>query len=100
MQRAVFGVLLAVLIFNHARASEAAAITLEPATQPVTLGDQVTLSLWIRGVGDLVGPSVGAFDVDITFDAALFSVGSFLFGSPIDGDKLDLFGLGSVTSSV
>jgi hypothetical protein len=82
-------------------AREARAITLEivPAVQDVALGGPVEVAIAISGLGDQAAPSLGTFDVDVTFDLGILSFGGVTFGDPVLGDQLDLFGLGSVTTT-
>ena len=76
---------------------EARAITLEvlPPTQAAGVGDVVEVHLAISGLGDLIAPSLGVFDVDVGFDPAILSFAGATFGDPGLGDQLDLQGLGS-----
>jgi hypothetical protein len=52
----------------------------------------VEIALVISGLGDFVPPSLGTFDLDITFDPAILA-----FQNAVFGDQLDLSGLGSIT---
>jgi len=74
----------------------AATITVTPSTQSVDLGNQAVVSLDISGLGSGVAPSVGAFDIDLSFDSSILALNSIVFGDPLLGDQLDLFGLGSI----
>jgi hypothetical protein len=55
------------------------------------------VDLLISDVGDGVAPSVGAYDITITFDASLLGFMGAAFGDPVLGDQLDLAGFGSIT---
>ena len=81
--------LAAGLIFT----GQAQAILLEfdPAIQDVTLGSSVDVDLVISGLGDGIAPSVGSFDLDISFDESILGLTFVAFGN-----ELDLFGLGSI----
>jgi hypothetical protein len=74
----------------------AASITLTPSSQSVDLGSQAVVSLDISGLGSGEAPSVGAFDIDLSFDSSILALNSVAFGDPLLGDQLDLFSLGSI----
>ena len=95
--RTALAVLLAAGVMLSAGAREARAITLDvlPASQDVALGGPVTVTLAISGLGDLVAPSLGTFDVDLTFDPGRLSFVNASFGDPVLGAQL---GVGSVKS--
>jgi len=65
-------------------------IRFDPVSQTVPVGDTAEVALVISGLGDEIAPSVGVFDLDITFDPALLA-----FSNVVYGDQLDLFGFGS-----
>jgi hypothetical protein len=77
----------------------ALALTLgfEPASQVVSVGDPAAVELRISGLGSSVAPSLGVFDLFVSFDPAILSFGGVSFGDPTLGDQLDLFDLGSLT---
>ena len=62
-----------------------------PASQNVNVGDPVTLTLQISGLGTGTAPSVGTFDIDVAFDPTLLSLTNTAFGT-----SLDIFGLGDI----
>jgi PEP-CTERM motif len=76
-------------------------IELVPSSQAVALGGQAEVDLVISGLGDLTAPSLGTFDLDVSFDPALLGllVSGVTYGDPVLGDQLDLLGLGSLTST-
>jgi hypothetical protein len=76
--------------------AQAAMITVEPAFQQVSVGDSVDVALNISGLGDGTAPSVGIFDLDVTWDATILALQHVTYGDPVLGDQLDPFGLGSV----
>lgn len=83
-------------------ASTSYAITLEvfPTTQTVTVGSSFDVDINISGL-NLFGPdSLSTFDLDLDFDATVVDFTSIVFGDPILGDQLDLFGFGSLTDTV
>jgi hypothetical protein len=66
-----------------------------PSSQSVTLGSQVNVSLTVTGLGNKTVPSLGTFDVNVSFDATILSFNSTAFGDSILGDQLDPTGLGN-----
>jgi hypothetical protein len=70
-------------------------LDLVPSSQQVQLGTPTTVAMKISGLGDGTAPSLGTFDLDLTFDPAILSCTSATFGDPILGDQLDLRRLGS-----
>jgi hypothetical protein len=72
-------------------------ISVGPATQTQNLGSAVSAELFVSGLNDGAAPSLGAFDIDVTYDPFILSFTGATFGDPGLGDQLDLFGLGSVT---
>lgn len=76
-----------------------AAITLSfnPVAQDVAVGSFTDVALVISGLADGAAPSLSTFDVDVGFDPAILAFSSTVFGDPMLGDQLDLFGLGSIT---
>ena len=93
-------VMLAAAVLVGLEPSGAAAITLEivPAVQEVALGGPAEVAIVISDLGDQAAPSLGTFDIDLTFAPGILSFVSATFGDPSLGDQLDLFGLGSVTA--
>lgn len=69
------------------------AITLRfaPTSQFAATGSPVSAALVISGLGEGAAPSLGTFDLDVSFDPAILS-----FGSAIFGNQLDILGLGSI----
>lgn len=73
-------------------------ISLTPSTQSIMLGNTVTVELGISRLGWLSPTSLSVFDINVTFDASILDFNSVVFGDPVWGDQLDLFGLGSFTN--
>jgi hypothetical protein len=69
-------------------AVNATSLSLAPATQDIGVGGSFELSLRIAGLGDHAAPSLGAFDLDVTFNSALVQFDSVSFGDPLLGDQL------------
>ena len=77
--------------------SEASGAAITLATDaPVGVGQTTIVDLLISDVGDAMAPSLGAYDITITFDASLLGFASAAFGDPVLGNQLDLTGLGSL----
>ena len=91
------------VVFGLLHYGAASAITLEviPSSSIVNKGESLTADIKISGLGDGSAPSLGTYDINLTFDASLFSFNSITFGDPVLGNQLDLdllgFGLGSIT---
>lgn len=69
-------------------ATQAIELTLEPGTTSVTVGANVDLKLVIRGLGMGTAPSLGAFDLNLTFDPSVLSYASVTFGDGSLGNQL------------
>ncbi len=65
--------------------SLAIAIKLIPDSATVVSGDLLGVDVVISGLGDGDEPSVGAFDLDVSFDSTIFSPTDVTFG-PFLGD--------------
>ena len=80
-------------------ASHAISLDFVPATQTLQLGSTVAVGIRISGLGNLTSPSLGTFDINVSFDSARLSFVSAVFGDSILGDQLDLLGLGGNPTS-
>jgi hypothetical protein len=56
-------------------------IDLVPSTTAVNPGDPVDVAVVISGLGSFASPSVGGFDLVLTFDPALFATNGLAFGA-------------------
>jgi hypothetical protein len=100
MKSAWLGPMLAVvLVISTSPPVPAVTLGLDPPAQSVSVGEQVEVALVIAGLGAAVPPSLGTFDIDVTFDATVLSLNDVAYGDPALGDQLDLLGLGSVTAT-
>jgi hypothetical protein len=81
--------LMGLLLFNYSIAN-GAALEIVPSAQTVLLGDSVDIEIAISGLGSFAAPSLGAFDLDLSFDNSILSFTSAAFG-----DQLDVSGFGS-----
>lgn len=75
---------------GHAQAT----VGFDPIAQTVASGATVDVGVVISGLTDGDAPSLSTFDLDISFDPSVLSFGSAVFGDPVLGDQLDVFGLG------
>jgi hypothetical protein len=64
---------------------EAASIGLSPSPVATSVGGSFTLDLVVAGLGDGAAPSLGAYDLDVLFDASLLSLDSVSFGALLGG---------------
>lgn len=66
--------------------STAANLSLETSTTLVQGGGMVYIDLVVSGLGDHAAPSLSTFDVDVSYDPALFALSGIVFG-PMLGDE-------------
>lgn len=74
--------------------SQAITIGFDPVSQEVYVGSPADVELVISGLGNGTWPSVGIFDLDISFDPSILDFASATFGDPVLGDQLDIWDLG------
>ncbi len=79
-------------------AANAITISFTPSYQSVVAGGMVDIGVEISELGSGVAPSLGVFDIDVSYDPGLLSFNSVSFGDSSMGDQLDVLGLGSITS--
>lgn len=65
----------------------------------VNTGNLVSVAVNISGLNNTSAPSLGVYDLDITFDNNLFLLDNLVWGDSSKGNQLDLTGFGSVQSS-
>jgi len=100
MKKILVLALAIVSLFFYTSNSNAITIGFDPVTQDVTLGDQALIDLFILlDLGDGIASSLGVFDLDISYNSDILAFDSLTFGDPVLGDQLDLWGLGSLTST-
>ncbi len=88
---------LAVIGFLHLGSASAITLSVEPTYSVINVGDTFTADLVISGLIDSAPPSLGRFDIDLNYDASIFSVAAV---NPVSfGDQLD-FGFNGVGDSV
>ncbi len=100
MIKRLYFALIISFVFIIGSTSAHATISLVPSAPSVVLGNQVDVDVNISGLGDFAAPSLGVFDLDITFDTGIIGFSAASFGDPVLGDQLDLFGFGSITSVI
>ncbi len=111
------GCLWGVILFLCVGVQEAKALSLDflLSSSSVDVGDTVTLSAVIGGLGDFTAPSLGAFDFNIEFDPALVELtaspvifgtllgdegfGESLSGSSAASGSVNLFALSFLTGA-
>jgi len=77
--------------------SKAITLSFNPLAQDVAVGSSTNVALVISGLADGAAPSLSTFDIDVGFDPSILAFSGAVFGDPMLGDQLDLFGLGSIT---
>jgi len=68
--------------------TDAANLSIDPASQTVPLGSQVTFDVAVSGLLDGAAPSLGAFDFNVSFDPTVVAFSSISFGDPTLGNQL------------
>ena len=91
---------LGVIMLTWGSIASAVSLSVTPAVQTIGPTDTVDVGILVSGLGDFGPDSLGAFDLDVTFDASILSYQAVTFGDPLLGDQLDIFGLGSITDVV
>ena len=71
-------------------------ISVSPSSQIAGLGSPLNVALQIAGLGDHSAPSLGTFDLNLTFDPNILAFGGVVFGDPVLEDQLDPTGFGNV----
>jgi len=99
MRRSLVSLIVGSAIILLGVNAHAITLSFAPASTSVSIGDPVTVLLNVSGLGDKAAPSLGVFDVNVTFDPALLAFVDATFGDPMLGDQLDLGKFGSPTSA-
>jgi hypothetical protein len=94
----LFGVVV-LFVCGVASSSFALTLGLSPSSQTILPGASTSVDITISGLGDGFAPSLGVFDLDVTFDDTILGFNSVTYGDPVLGDQLDLFGFGSWTET-
>ena len=72
------------------------ALNLVVSPETIDVGNQIDVDLVISDLGNNTPPSLGTYDIDITFDDRILDFNSAVFGDAILGNQLDLGGFGSL----
>ena len=96
MKAAALLAALLVLLLFHAPAASAATIELSEFETIAVPGTPIAIAIRIAGLGASTAPSLGAFDLDVSFDPLHVSFNIALYGDPVLGDLLDVSGGGSI----
>lgn len=78
---------------------QAVSLDFVPSSQTAGIGGQAAVDLHISGLGAFTAPSLGTFDLDVTFNPAILSFSNARYGDPVLGDQLNLAGAGSITAT-
>ena len=63
------------------------------------IGNSVNVQIGVSGLSQYSAPSLGAYDLDLSFDPSLLRFSGAVFGDATLGNQLDLFSLGGNSSS-
>lgn len=91
MKIRLFAAISAVLALCTALPARSTTIEVIPSSQSVIVGSTTTADLFVSGLGDGTAPSLGTFDLDISYDSSILNFNNATFGT-----QLDIFGLGNV----
>lgn len=97
--KALVRTFLGILLILVSSPGSAFMINVVPALPSIELGSSVSVAVTVSDLGDSIPPSLSTFDIDLNYNEALLSFTGAVFGDPVLGDQLDLFGLGSLTTS-
>jgi hypothetical protein len=87
-------VVFLMLVFCNSTASQAVMLGFDPPSPGILVGNTADVDLVISGLGSGTAPSLGVFDLDISYDPTILAFDSVTFGDPILGDQLDIWLLG------
>lgn len=79
MRTRFLGTLAAAACLN-AGVAGAVDLSVLPATTSALIGDTVPVELVVSGLGDHAAPSLGAYDIDLSFDGGVLSLQDVTFG--------------------
>ncbi|GJL54194.1 MAG: hypothetical protein NPIRA02_13260 [Nitrospirales bacterium] len=87
-----------VMVFSVGQA-QAVSLDFKTPGQSVLVGERFTVDLTISGLGNFTAPSLGAFDLFVSFEKDVLRFVDVGYGDPILGDQLDISGFGAITST-
>src|SRR3990172_7939351 len=101
MKRVLIGwvLLLSLTVFFSPSSVHGISLDFVPSAQIVTVGGSAQVGIKISGLGELIAPSLGVYDISIGFNPAVLGFNSLVYGDPILGDQMDLFSFGSLTAT-
>lgn len=99
MRASIFALFVCLATMFNPGTARAISIGFEPLSQDAYIGTPVDVAITISGLGDFAAPSLGVFDLDISFDPTILGFSSASYGDPVLGDQLDLFGFGGITAT-
>jgi len=94
IRKTLLGAFSVSLALFNAETAQAILVAFDPGEVLVGVGAPVEVALTISGLGDFEAPSLGAFDLDVSFDPMVLELDSVSYGDPVVGDQLDILGLG------
>ena len=77
----------------------ASTILVNPSSQVVASGSAAVVRIGFSNVGDILPGSLGAYDVQMSYDPALLTLQTITYGDPVYGNQLDLSGYGTLAMS-
>ena len=81
MKKALFLALVLGVVVFFSLSALAITIGFEPVSQIVPVGEPVSVDLVISGLGDYSEPSLGTFDLNITYNTAILDFTGYTLGS-------------------
>jgi len=66
------------------QAQAVVSLSLEPVLQSIGVGGPASVNLVISGLGNLASPSLGGFDIDLSYDPGVVFASSLTFGTLLD----------------
>lgn len=84
MKRLVYSLLAAVSALGLATSASAISVGLQPSSPSIAPGGNVSLSIVISGLGNLAAPSLGAFNLALSYNAAVLTATAVSFGNQLD----------------
>jgi hypothetical protein len=89
MWRQLGAVMLGGFLGAVGTAANAASLQFEPAAGAIALGETLEVAVRVSGLGADVAPSLGGYDVTVTFDDGLLAFLGGSIGDPGLGNQLD-----------
>lgn len=92
-KNSILWTLLAFLFLTNS-AQAALIVRATPSGTSFSVGNNFTVAIEVSGLTDSTAPSLGVYDINLSFDSALVSLDAIAFGS-----GLDVLALGSIQST-